>query len=145
MKLFVYGSLQHPLVWQRLIGKICHNQPAILYGWQAVRVKNEDYPGLVQADGQKVVGMIKHGLSKADFAVLDRFEGWQYQRTQVIVTDAHGQQQVYVYRFKKCLLAQLSNQLWQYDDFDRNRLQHFLTYYPHFKRMNAVHADYTFP
>lgn len=130
MKLFVYGSLQHPLVWQRLLGKVCSNQRAVLQGWKAVKVKNEDYPGLIQANNGKVLGIIKTGLSAADFEILDNFEGEQYQRIQLVVTNAQGQaQQTYVYVFKECYLAHLSSETWSYQEFSQQSLPWFLNQY----------------
>lgn len=127
MKLFVYGSLQHPLVWQRLIGKNCDEQPAVLKGWKAVKVKNNDYPGLMQLNNEEVSGLIKTGLSKADFEILDAFEGEQYQRVQLVVTDEKEQsQQVYVYIFKDDYLPQLTSEAWSYQEFSEQCLQRFL-------------------
>lgn len=127
MKLFVYGSLQHPLVWQRLVGKTCSEQQAVLPGWKSVKVKNQDYPGLIQMDNEKVLGILKTGLSPADFEILDSFEGEQYQRLQLAVTDAQGQeQQAYVYVFKKIYLPQLSAQTWSYQEFSQQHLPRFL-------------------
>lgn len=128
MKLFVYGSLQHPLVWQQLIGRACEAQPAVLSGWQAVKVKNEDYPGLIPADEHcKVLGIIKSGLSAADFAILDKFEGQQYQRIQLVITNSQAQQQqAYVYVFKKTCQEQLTTQIWRYQEFSQQGLQRFL-------------------
>ncbi len=127
MKLFVYGSLQHPLVWQRLIDRDCREQQAVLTGWKAVKVKHQDYPGLAQADNGKVFGILKSGLSAADFEILDKFEGEQYRRIQLAVTDADRLvQQAYVYIFKEDYLPQLSSQIWSYQKFRQQCLPGFL-------------------
>lgn len=134
MKLFVYGSLQHPLVWQKLLNKDCSQQQAVLLGWKAVKVKNEDYPALIPANGAEVSGIIQTGLSEADFEILDAFEGEQYQRNQLTVTDIQGQvqgqaHQAYVYLFKADYQAQLSIESWSYQEFVQHGLSRFLNCY----------------
>lgn len=130
MKLFVYGSLQHSLVWRRLVGRDCSEQHAVLKGWKAVKVKNHDYPGLIQADDGRVLGMLKTGLSAADFEILDKFEGEQYQRILLVIADSEGQpQQAYVYVFKECYLTQLSSEIWSYQEFSQQCLPRFLHEY----------------
>ena len=138
MKLFVYGSLQHPCVWQKLLAKKTsfNDSSAVLQGWKAVQVRREVYPGLVQAAHSQVQGVIKSGLSKEDLLKLDVFEGQQYQRVLLTVNDTQGQKQrVFVYQTKKAHVIHLSNKTWCYQTFRQRGLQSFLKRYVGFVKL----------
>jgi hypothetical protein len=59
--------------------------PAILPGYCRRRVWNADYPGIVADNGHQVFGTYATGLTKANMARLDSYEGRQYKRISVTV------------------------------------------------------------
>ncbi|KAN0140921.1 hypothetical protein V8E53_001365 [Lactarius tabidus] len=105
---FFYGALMHPKILKRVLHndashlKIC---PSILSDYMRHRVKaraglhiDADYPAIVPSERSKAVlgreltseensirGMLVSGLTAADVALLDSFEGDKYVRLQVFV------------------------------------------------------------
>ncbi len=86
-RLFVYGTLQHPPVLERLLGRVPSLVPAVVDGWQAVALRGRVYPGLVPAAGASAHGHVLE-VDDDELAVLDRFEGPQYERITVTAGDA---------------------------------------------------------
>jgi hypothetical protein len=105
--LFFYGTLVHPAILTRMIGRSGQglvSQPAILTDFALHHVKGEDYPALIpsheskaliagSADGTgrlnasaktAVRGTLVRGLTKKDVERLDAFEGDEYVRTAVM-------------------------------------------------------------
>ncbi|KAJ7494766.1 hypothetical protein B0H11DRAFT_1857826 [Mycena galericulata] len=103
---FFYGTLMHPKILRRVIGhdgddlKIC---PAALLNFTRHCVKYADYPGIIPySEGRSlfkheidreacsVRGTMVTGLSKSDIALLDLFEGSEYDRKAVQVHPLSG-------------------------------------------------------
>ncbi|KAK3308727.1 AIG2-like family-domain-containing protein [Chaetomium strumarium] len=98
---FFYGTLMVPEVFYsvcyldknppKAITKLHTFHPAILPGYCRRRVKYADYPGIVADNGHQVFGTYATGLTRANMAKLDFFEGRQYERRTVTVTVLPGQ------------------------------------------------------
>ncbi|KAM0789798.1 hypothetical protein ACM66B_006650 [Microbotryomycetes sp. NB124-2] len=134
--LFFYGTLVHPAILARVVG---HDGPnlqtydAILPGHTRHHVRGEDYPAVVNAkDGRlvmgrnltelegRVQGSLVKGLSDADVALLDEFEGNEYKRSSVTVELATGETapaEVYLWTDP---LSRLEQSLWTFEDFMRD-------------------------
>ncbi len=67
------------------IAKLHTFHPAILRGYCRRRVKFADYPGIIEDKAHNVFGTFATGLTKANIAKLDYFEGSQYERRTVTV------------------------------------------------------------
>ena len=91
--LFFYGTLVHPKILARVIGNDGSHltvQNAVLDGAKLYHVKGEEYPGLIRmpsSAGQvnAVKGTLVRGLTSADLACLDAFEGDEYERVPIRV------------------------------------------------------------
>jgi len=68
------------------IAKLHSFRPALLHGYCRRRVKYADYPGITEDPAHDVFGTYTTGLTKANMAKLDFFEGSQYERRTVSVT-----------------------------------------------------------
>ncbi len=68
------------------IAKLHSFHPALLHGFCRRRVKYADYPGITEDSAHDVFGTFTTGLTKANMAKLDFFEGSQYERRTVSVT-----------------------------------------------------------
>ncbi|KAL2119228.1 hypothetical protein VTJ04DRAFT_6188 [Mycothermus thermophilus] len=142
---FFYGTLMVPDVFYT----VCYNtkdvppaiaalhtfQPAILHGYCRRRVKMADYPGIIPDANHSVVGVFATGLTAANLAKLDMFEGSEYERRTVTVKlldrvgnlkDGEGQvegeerkAQVYVYLHEKWL----EEKEWDLEEFRREKLK----------------------
>jgi hypothetical protein len=76
-----YGAKDVPAA----VAKLHTFQPAILHGYCRRRVKYADYPGIIPDKDHDVFGTFATGLTAANMAKLDYFEGSQYVRKTVTV------------------------------------------------------------
>ncbi len=86
-RLFVYGTLQHPPLLEHLLGRAPALVPATVAGWRAVDLSGRVYPGLVPARNGSAKGHVLE-VDDDELAVLDRFEGPQYERITVRADEA---------------------------------------------------------
>ena len=82
-RLFVYGTLQHEPLLDHLLGRAPDLRAARLPGWRAAALRGRVYPGLVPAPGGSAPGALIE-VDDAELEVLDRFEGPQYRRIEVL-------------------------------------------------------------
>lgn len=90
-RLFVYGTLQHPPLLEQLLGRAPLAVPATAPGWRAATLRGRVYPGLVPDVGARARGALID-VDDDELAVLDRFEGPQYQR--IVISTSTGEQAV---------------------------------------------------
>ncbi|KAK3325551.1 AIG2-like family-domain-containing protein [Apodospora peruviana] len=93
---FFYGTLMVPEVFYSVcygtksvppaIAALHTFRPAVLHGYCRRRVLHADYPGIVADEGHSVLGTLATGLTRANMAKLDFFEGSQYERRRVCVS-----------------------------------------------------------
>lgn len=76
-----YGTKDVP----EAIAKLHTFQPALLHGYCRRRVRYADYPGIIEDKDHDVFGTFVTGLTCANMAKLDYFEGGQYERRKVTV------------------------------------------------------------
>jgi gamma-glutamylcyclotransferase (GGCT)/AIG2-like uncharacterized protein YtfP len=124
MNIFTYGSLMYDRVWSRVVTQTYQKKTGAVQSFQRLKVKNEQYPGLIKGDGD-VEGVVYFDISARDFARLDNFEGKLYQREEVNAICADGilaPAFVYVIRdeFKEIL-----NGEWSKEEFEREGLAEF--------------------
>ncbi|KAL2179024.1 AIG2-like family-domain-containing protein [Thermothelomyces heterothallicus CBS 202.75] len=125
-----YGSKNVP----EAIAKQHTFQPAILHGYCRRRVRYADYPGIVEDKDHDVFGTFATGLTGANMAKLDYFEGSQYVRKTVTVRlldklgnlkgegnveGAEREAQVYVFQNKQ----DLEEKEWDLEEFRREKLR----------------------
>lgn len=111
-RLFVYGTLQHPPLLRHLLGRTPWLEPAVVEDWRAARLRGRVYPGLVPAPGVRASGRVLE-VDDGELAVLDRFEGPQYERTTV---SAAGNA-VSAWRLRNEHLALALDEDWDLDAF----------------------------
>lgn len=73
--LFFYGTLVHPAVLQRVVGRSIKGVEATALEYNRVQVLGEDYPALVAFPESSVVGLLVQGLTAHELRCLDAFEG----------------------------------------------------------------------
>ena len=95
--LFVYGTLCFEEVLRALLGRAPRGEPASVAGWRAAALAGRPYPGLVPARGGVARGRVLSGLTPGEFAVLDRFEGAEYEM-RVLALGAGRVARTYVWR-----------------------------------------------
>jgi hypothetical protein len=89
--LFVYGSLTFPAVLAALLGRVPHRTPGAATGWRAAALRDRLFPGMVPAAGdgppEVVAGQVLAGLTTAEWAILDDFEGPLYDLRRLRLDD----------------------------------------------------------
>ncbi len=88
--LFAYGTLQHPEICTRVIGRMPVGHPARLEEYARYTVRREDFPGIVRQPGALTDGTLLQGITSEEWLRLDKYESDLYVREQVRVRLADG-------------------------------------------------------
>lgn len=117
---------------QAVTGRSFPSVPAVLAGFRRRRMAREDYPGIVPDSSELVDGLLVSVSDEADLAALDRFEGEQYERCQVVVNCGGQPVSAWVYVVRAEHAHRLSDQRWDLQSFRAHFLQRFMFTYPNF-------------
>lgn len=128
MRLFTYGTLMFPEVWERIALPCYPSQPAKLPGYAIFRVLDAVYPGIVRSEATSFVnGVVYEGLDEEALLELDTYESRFYERQTVNVTLEDGEQcscQAYVVPEQR--RERLSAEAWDPQWFRTHELQRYL-------------------
>ena len=121
---FTYGSLMYPEVFRPVALANPQCLRARLDGWSRHAIRARTYPAAVPATGAGIEGVLWMGLDEDAMTRLDRFEGDEYERQQVLVTLPGGDRvDAQVYRWLD--VTSLLPGDWSSDDFERHHLLDF--------------------
>ena len=130
--IFFYGTLMHSSILSRVLSRPVSSliiRPATLANHARHQVKHADYPAVITASESfyltsrsdcSVDGTLVQGLTESDIRFLDAFEGEEYERIIVTVSTGEEETEAYVYKWVAGL-GQLSERLWLYEDFLREK------------------------
>jgi gamma-glutamylcyclotransferase (GGCT)/AIG2-like uncharacterized protein YtfP len=125
--LFCYGTLCFPEIMRRVAGAVPESESAILVDYACYALVDLAYPGIVMERGAQVGGVLYQGLSRAQFAKLDAYEGAQYRRERVWVTTAPRlRRQVWTYTLQPRYYHRLTKRTWSLEQFRREELARYL-------------------
>ncbi|MDO9525596.1 MAG: gamma-glutamylcyclotransferase [Gemmobacter sp.] len=83
---FFYGTLRHAPLLDRVLGRQVDRTPARLDGFAVSWAEGQPFPMIEQRPGAVAEGILVHGLTDADVARLDFYEGcFDYSTTEVVV------------------------------------------------------------
>jgi gamma-glutamylcyclotransferase (GGCT)/AIG2-like uncharacterized protein YtfP len=86
-QLFVYGTLKDPAVQQAVFGRVVEGQSARLDGYTKAHIElSGTVYGIIQPDLQGSVEGLLIEVTPQELALIDRYEGDDYQRIQVTLT-----------------------------------------------------------
>jgi len=86
VNLFAYGTLQVPLVMERVVGcRVAPPEPAVLENYRRFLLRGKTYPGIVESPGDAVRGVLFRRLGPDPVRRLDAFEDPVYERRTVRV------------------------------------------------------------
>ena len=125
----MYGSLMVPRVMHDVCGHARPGVPATLHGYRRRRLHGEHYPGIRPCAGESVDGVLYGGLSGAQFAALDAFEGDWYRRQAVPVETAAGRREAQTYVLASDRGHLMSAETWSLEAFLRHGLEAFVAGY----------------
>lgn len=128
MRLFTYGTLMFPEVWQRISIGVFPAEPAVLRGYAMYRVKDAVYPGIIRADtGPEVHGLVYTDLDEDTLFELDTYESSFYERLPVRVTLASGEEvECHAYIVPSSRRDLLTSESWDAEMFRVNELDRYL-------------------
>jgi hypothetical protein len=118
--LFAYGTLRDAELLAAVLGRAVAPEtlvPAVAPAHRVVFYPGRVYPAIIAAPGN-AEGTLVHGLSAADLAVLDLFEGNEYVRRPIAVT-AEGRSEPAEVYWPTCEIAPSAKD-WQFADWARN-------------------------
>jgi len=102
--LFAYGTLQFPDVLQALLRRAPKREEARAPGWRAAPLADRPYPGLVREPGATAAGIVLSGLTSAEWALLDAFEG-EFYRLELVDVGTGQPVQAYIWLSPEDVLA----------------------------------------
>lgn len=133
--IFVYGTLTYDEVWNSIVQSKREKTGAQLKGYKRLKVKKEEYPGIVKGEGT-VRGFVRFDVDETNVARLDDFEADEYERVEEYVQDKNGQDiKVDVYRIREEYKYILEDHDWDLSNFEKIGLEKFRLNYPGFKRI----------
>jgi gamma-glutamylcyclotransferase (GGCT)/AIG2-like uncharacterized protein YtfP len=138
INLFVYGSLMYEPVWRRLVAGEFERKPAQLSGYRRLKIKNEDYPGLVRGIGT-VLGIVWLAVDEQTLQRIDDFEAACYRRISGLVTDVAGVEipaDFFVIKESETFIVEEAE--WDVQEFEHYGLLRFIDSYAGFKELNII-------
>ncbi len=136
---FAYGSLMCPDILARVIGRAVPGEAARLDGYRRLAVAGEEYPGLVEAAGHSVTGVLYRDLDAAAWRRLDEFEGEEYERVRVdLLLAGRDASSAWVYLFRPEYRHRLIDRDWDFEAFRREGKARFSTRYVGFDRTTGT-------
>jgi gamma-glutamylcyclotransferase (GGCT)/AIG2-like uncharacterized protein YtfP len=123
--IFVYGTLLSSEIVIKLTGKSFKTFAAVLPGYQLYRVKERDYPAIIQNDHSETKGLVFENADDLSLAVISFYEGHEYKKKKVTVF-VNGKPEVamaFVW-VKGCEL--LDDENWDFQEFEKESLEHYL-------------------
>lgn len=131
--LFAYGTLMCEDIFQAVTGCQCPGFAGELEQYRRLRIRGEEYPGLIAAEGFTVTGIVYPDLSRAAWENLDSFEGGMYERRPVEVVLRSGEiWPASTYVIRNAFEDRLEPAPWSREDFLRTGKKRFQATYPGF-------------
>ncbi|MDH0865420.1 gamma-glutamylcyclotransferase [Mitsuaria sp. GD03876] len=134
---FTYGTLMWPDIMARVCGEggspFAPPLAATLADHARHPVRGHDYPAMIPSAGHQVVGRLYLDVPEAAWARLDRFEGADYERHEVLVTLADGSwRRAWTYLFRPAPAERLDAGDWDEARFEREGKARFVARYAGF-------------
>lgn len=123
--IFVYGTLLSSEIVIKLTGKSFKTFAAVLPGYQLYRVKNYDYPAIIQNEGSVTKGLILRNADDSSLAVLSFYEGEEYEKKKVTVF-VNGKPEIALTFVWTKEIEFLTDERWDFQEFEKNSLEHYL-------------------
>ncbi|HJV25632.1 MAG TPA: gamma-glutamylcyclotransferase family protein [Aromatoleum sp.] len=115
---FTYGSLMCEDIMSAVSGVRSRFAAASLEGFRRQPVSGQTYPGMVPTAGARVPGVLYLDLPASAWPRLDRFEGEEYERRQVVVRLADGRAEpAWTYVFRPEFATRLVEGEWDFERF----------------------------
>lgn len=127
-----------PSIFVSVTGRSLFSARAYLSGYRRYRLKNERYPGIIQADGETTDGVVYFDVDALSLNKLDIFEGDYYSRESVsVMTEDRKMIQTETYVIKTEYRNLLSGDPWDFKEFKTRHEQEFKRQYAGFSAITG--------
>jgi gamma-glutamylcyclotransferase (GGCT)/AIG2-like uncharacterized protein YtfP len=111
-------------------GQTYHGVNARLPGYAIYRVKNAEYPGIIESPDDETSGILYYGVNDEDLKVLDLFEGELYERKILKVKAKDGKSyHAWVYVIFPKNSTHVTREIWHLNTFLKKGLDTFMKHY----------------
>lgn len=128
MNLFVYGTLLVPKIWD-IVSEYPNPESAAasLHGFSIYRVKDGDFPGIVEDPKAPapVPGRVILNIPKAAMQRLDDYEGSFYIRQSLVVSTPTEEVEAFAYVIPRELSYILTKERWTLNWFEKWGLERY--------------------
>jgi gamma-glutamylcyclotransferase (GGCT)/AIG2-like uncharacterized protein YtfP len=124
LPVFVYGSLMADEVLESLLGRVPATCSASLPGYKRHALRERSYPGALSTPGEELEGKLLLTLTPAERAMLDAFEGEEYESREVAVRVKSSVERAAVYAL--CVPELALSEPWSYSAWREAHLSAFL-------------------
>ena len=90
MNVFTYGSLMFPEVWKIVVGRDFQTVEGTAADYAVFRVRDAAFPGIINASGCEVRGLVYLDVDDKSIARLDQFEDAFYERQSLSIDCEDG-------------------------------------------------------
>jgi len=126
-QLFCYGTLCVPDIMRRVSGNLPASVTSTLLNYACYGLAGLVYPGILPEKGALVSGVLYQGLSRAQLAKLDAYEGEQYRRVRVWVMTGQDQRaRAWTYVLQPRYYHRMTGRAWSLEQFRRDQLSLYL-------------------
>lgn len=123
--IFVFGTLLSSEIVTKLTGKLFKTCKAVLPGYQLYRVKDCDYPAIIQNDNSVTRGLLIENLDELSLDIISFFEGHEYEKKKVtVLTD--GKPEIALAFVWMKGIEFLRDEEWDFQEFEKNSLEFYL-------------------
>lgn len=124
--IFVYGTLLFPDVQKVVMGEEVASVEATLSGYRRAKLLGRDYPGIISSPDGQVVGRLLLNIRSEALALLDMYEGFEYQRIEVVaIAETPTPALTYAWALS---LDEVGEEDWDPVAFQRDKLRTFVQY-----------------
>jgi len=123
--IFVYGTLLFPEILKSLTGKSFKTSPAVLPGYKIHKVKDNNYPAIIQYNDSITTGLIIENMDDLSFRIISFYEGDEYtkRKLNVVANNESVGALAFVWVKETDLLAEKE---WDLSDFKQKHLGYYL-------------------
>lgn len=108
---------------EAIIGRGPAWEPAFLPGYKRCRLSETPYAVIARKSGETVEGLLLKGLTDADLALLDRYEGELYAPIEVTVACADGSSaRALAYGIAAGYESRVTGETWLVEEYERDIL-----------------------
>ncbi len=124
---FVYGTLLFPEILAGLTGRTFSMQKAELFNFKRLRVADGDYPAIIAAEGESVLGKLVLNVDARSMELLRFYEGDDYDcsKLEVNLKKQSVAASVFTWNKERDLLTGPD---WNINNFEEHFLQDYIRY-----------------